>query len=96
MYLSIVMPDAASLADSFFSRASPTTAKSAPLPAADAFASSDQMRKPNGIDAFLQQVLGDLPFCEAAFAPSPRTLMTTEIFGSPLLRMNSMRSSCDI
>ena len=95
-YFSTVMPEAASLADSFLSLASPTTANSAPLPrAAGSFGSSDQMRNPNDLMRALSRFSATCEFCAGASVFSPRTLMVTEIFGSPLLRMKSMRSSRD-
>jgi hypothetical protein len=91
------MPEAASLSDSFLSLASPVTAKSALLPgAAGIFESSDQVRNPNDLMRSLSRFSATCEFCAVASAPSPRTPIDTEIFGSPLLRMKSMRSSRDI
>src|SRR5262245_1700381 len=95
MYLLIVIPDASSLAESFLRFASPVTAKSAAVACEDdALPSSDQIRKPNELMRSLSRFSATGEFCE--FPPSARTLIDTDIFGSPLLRMKLTRSSRDI
>ena len=91
------MPVAASLAESFLNFASPVTAKSAP-PLLSFAASSFHRRKPKDLMRSLRRFSATGERCAGAAGSLSALLavMATEMPGSPLLRMNSMRSSADI
>src|SRR5689334_14985625 len=93
-YLLTVRPDAGRRIESFFTRASPCTRKSAFFAAGSAAPPSDQVRKPNDLIRSFSMFSATGDGCGAASgASASRTATWTATFGLPLARMKSDRKS---
>src|SRR5258708_25209397 len=97
-YLVTTTPDDGSRIDSRLTLTSPSTEKSGPFEASSVRAPpSDQVRKPNDLIRSLRMFSAAGEGCAGASGTSAsRAAMRTETLGSPLARMNSMRSLRDI